>query len=472
MINFHLPLHSTETLYSWLIRVALHTGYPNVRMALQHLIGSDHKQLASAFVSCLPQIAALSNTSGSVLADRHSILPAFRSFVTDDVYQDAQSCFINGRIEPINTLFSITANRMKLNVPLRYCPICSGDNMKMHGYAYWHIQHQLPGVYVCPEHQTALTEVRVGRRGIVFPGAPGKTLPDTTEQLLKLAKFSSTAWKSPLEHYDGLRYRNCIREKLQGFGYVTEQKRIRQDKWQRSFRGCWEPSAAIEDIAALLKNDAGLYLQALFTSETKLLSPLKHFLLLAHLFESWQSFKDFYSHFDRNARELKHAPQREPLTIRVLRNLPEKHGSLRSFARNHQCSVITAKKLAVQQGVQIDRRPKMLFGAERDLIQQLLKDGLKTAEIACKMLCSVAAVEQILAQNPDIVRLRKEARFDAAQQKHRDTIQSLLMTSPNLRRVDVQRTAKAAYMWLYKHDSAWLYQTLPAETPRTQRWLH
>ena len=222
----------------------------------------------------------------------------------------------------------------------------------------------------------------------------------------------------------------------------------------------------------MLQNDAGLYLQSLFTSETKLLSPIKHFLLLAHLFESWQSFKDFYCNFDRTSSELKHAPQKEPLTIRVLRYLPDQHGSLRSFARNHQCSVITAKKLAVQQGVQIDRRPKMLFGAERDLIQQLLKDGLKTAEIACKMLCSVAAVEQILAQNPDIVRLRKEARFDAAKQQHRGTIQSLLITSPHLRRVDVQRAAKASYSWLYKHDSVWLYQTLPAETPRAQRWLH
>lgn len=88
------------------------------------------------------------------------------------------------------------------------------------------------------------------------------------------------------------------------------------------------------------------------------------------------------------------------------------------------------------------------------------------------MQCSVASVEQILAQNPDIVQQRKDSRVAETRKKHRDAIQTLINTQKYLRRTDVQKAARAAYTWLYKNDADWLYQQLPAETPREQRWLH
>lgn len=471
MLTFNLPLLPDETLYSWLGRCVTQTGYPGPRLALKALVGSEHKQFSSTLSNVVPELSALTGINGYVLVENHSILPIFRSFLIEGVYQLAQSAMVSGKTDMLDKLLSTTANRMKLNVPLRYCPHCSALDDAQQGFPHWRVEHQLPGVYVCLKHQQLLQESAVARRDFIFPANHCKTSAELTSEALLLAQFVWDAWQQPLAGFDHQRYQHCIVEKLRFSGFITEQSRVRQSKWQQSFLTFWQPLLHITEISDLLQNEAGLYIQSFCYDESKTLSPLKHFLLLAHLFESWNSFTTFYAQFDSVPVKTESASVKA-CSIQVSEYKPEQHGSLRSFARRLNCSVITAKKLALQQGVQIERRPQTLFGAERDLITQLLSDGLSTAKIASKMLCSIAAVEQILAQNPDIVQQRRERRVSVTRQKHRDAIQKLLISKSTWRRTDVQKAARASYTWLYKNDSEWLYQQLPAETPREQRWLH
>lgn len=470
-LTFHLPLMPDETLYSWLGRCAYVKGYPSLRAAMLVLLGSEHKQLSSLFCNVVPELSKLTLVNRYVLLENHTILPIFRSFIPDGLYQAAQVTMLSGETDGLSKLLSTTANRMKLNPPLRYCPHCSALDETKFGFPYWRVEHQLPGVYLCLKHQQILQEVDVARRDLVIPGCITSDTETIPAELQKLAQFSLGARHQPLSHFDHHRYQNCIRERLRQKEYVTASGRVRQSRWQLSFKQYWGKAQSISEIFDLLINEAGLYLQTFFATECKVLSPLKHFLLLAHLFDSWNSFTAFYAQFDSVSEKTESLPDKACNTY-VPMYQPDQHGSLRSFARRLKCSVTTAKKIALQQGVLIERRPQTLFGAERDLITQLLSNGLSTAKIASKMLCSIAAVEQILAQNPDIVQQRKEMRVSVTRQKHRDAIQKLLTIKSTWRRTDVQRAARAAYTWLYKNDSEWLYQQLPAETPREQRWMH
>lgn len=471
MLTFNLPVFSDETLYSWLGRCVIQTGYPSSRLAIKALVGSEHKQLASAFCNVVPELSELTGINGYILIENHSILPIFRSFVSEGVYQLAQSAMVSGKTDMLDKLLSTTANRMKLNVPLRYCPHCSALDDAKHGFPYWRVEHQLPGVYVCLTHQLLLQESGAARRDFIFPANHCETSAELTTEASLLANFVRDAWQQPLTGFDHQRYQDCVVEKLRLSGFITEQGRVRQSKWRQSFLTFWQPLLHVTEILDLLQNEAGLYLQSFCYDESKTLSPLKHFLLLVHLFDSWKTFTAFYAQFNTVSVEAESLLGKATKS-KVPIYQPYQHGSLRSFAKRINCSVITAKKLALQQGVKIDRRPQTIFGAERDLITQLLSDGLRTAKIASKMACSVAAVEQILTQNPDIVKQRKEMRLSVTRQKHRDAIQKLLASKSTWRRTDVQKAARASYTWLYKNDSEWLYQQLPAETPREQRWLH
>ncbi|WNF23166.1 TnsD family Tn7-like transposition protein [Mesobacillus jeotgali] len=41
---------------------------------------------------------------------------------------------------------------------LRYCPECLIENTSKFGEDYWHLSHQIPTVFMCPQHQTLLNE--------------------------------------------------------------------------------------------------------------------------------------------------------------------------------------------------------------------------------------------------------------------------------------------------------------------------
>ena len=460
-----------ETLYSWSGRHVALSGYPSLRPAVKALSGSEHTPISTAFSSLVPTLSTLTGINSHLLVENHTILPIFRSFVSEGVYQLAQTALVSGKVASLDKMLSTTANRMRLNAPLRYCPHCCALDDARHGFSYWRVEHQLPGVYVCLEHQQLLQERIIGRRDFNFPSNHCETNAELTADASLLAQFVRDAWQQPLGGFDYQRYQHCVVEKLRLSGFITEQGRVRQSKWQQSFLALWQPLLHITEISDLLQNEAGLYLQSFCYAESKTLSPLKHFLLLAHLFDNWKSFTAFYAQFNTVSVKAESLPGKAP-KAKVPIYQPDQHGSLRSYAKRINCSIITAKKLAVQQGVQIERRPQTIFGAERELITQLLSDGLSTAKIANKIACSIAAVEQILAQNPDIVKQRKEMRLSVTRQKHRDAIQKLLALKSTWRRTDVQKVARTAYTWLYKHDSEWLYQQLPAETPRVQRWLH
>ncbi len=56
-----------------------------------------------------------------------------------------------------------TQNRQLL--VLRYCPCCMKEDMEKYGESYWHREHQLPYMPVCPKHKVRLIEYRDKKPG-------------------------------------------------------------------------------------------------------------------------------------------------------------------------------------------------------------------------------------------------------------------------------------------------------------------
>lgn len=46
----------------------------------------------------------------------------------------------------------------KLKTMLRYCPICKQEEQQQYGESYWHREHQLPLMTICPKHHCRLVE--------------------------------------------------------------------------------------------------------------------------------------------------------------------------------------------------------------------------------------------------------------------------------------------------------------------------
>jgi DNA-binding Lrp family transcriptional regulator len=60
--------------------------------------------------------------------------------------------------------WGVMASSIPVPAFLRFCPACKRKDEECYGETYWHRLHQLPGVEVCPTHETFLENSGVGLR--------------------------------------------------------------------------------------------------------------------------------------------------------------------------------------------------------------------------------------------------------------------------------------------------------------------
>jgi hypothetical protein len=86
----------------------------------------------------------------------------------------------------------VTAGKFGAIHPLRSCDACIELDTAEHGVAYWHIEHQYPGVLVCHRHGLWLDELAVdasrrAARGWILPAESARQSSDLAAPVLRCA---------------------------------------------------------------------------------------------------------------------------------------------------------------------------------------------------------------------------------------------------------------------------------------------
>lgn len=466
MLGFHPPLERDEIPYSWLVTYCQLSGLPSARALLEQL-HIAHYQLASQFPGYVPFICGESHVSAHEVIHEHTTLPVFQPFLHPKTYSSTLSNLATGRASNVHSRMSLVANRVNSGTILRACPACVESDAKTVGRAWWHVQHQLPGCSVCLTHSVPLCEVNVQRRALILPSQinlqHNEVLMNVDVQLTRLVHEVWCRGK-PVFSYQHLTSR--YRQRLVEAGFASHIDAIRQDKLRHALRAYWAASASPAVQQLLLDNS---YPESLFRAKSAQFHPLKHLLLIGMLWGSWTDFCE-YTPFecvtsDRAGAKVLNEGETDADILCLL----QQGKSLRAVSEQCKRSVIYVKKLALQNKIPVKTRAKRIFGADIALIVGLLKDGVKTQQIAYEVDYSVGAVEQVLSQHPSLVEKRHQMRFNAQCHKHQSCILRALAEHPEYHRGDFQRECRASYSWLFKHDKPWLYSVMPDAIPRSRR---
>lgn len=466
MLGFHPPLEADEIPYSWLVTYCQLSGLPSARVLLEQL-HIAHYQLASQFPGFVPFICGQSHLSAHEVIHEHTILPVFRPFLHPKTYSSAFANLATGRAGNLHSRMSLVANRVNSGTVLRACPVCVESDAKTVGRAWWHVQHQLPGCSVCLKHSEPLCEVNVQRRALILPSQislqHNEVLMNVDVQLTSLV---DDVWRSTTSLFPYQHVTNRYRERLVETGFASHIGAIRQDKLRHALRAYWATSASPTVQKLLLDNS---YPETLFRAKRAQFHPLKHLLLVGMLWGSWTDFCEYKPCECVTSDRAGVNALNEGETDAEIVCLLQQRKSLRAVSEQCKRSVIYVKKLALQNNIPVKTRAKRIFGADIALIVGLLKDGVKTQQIASEVDYSVGAVEQVLSQHPGLVEKRHQMRFDAQCHKHQQCILQLLAEHPEYHRGDFQRACRASYSWLFKHDRDWLYSVMPDAVPRSRR---
>ncbi len=161
--SFPTP-YPDELLYSLVARYHIRSGNKSFRQTHEELFETVDLQPdkiilpnnLNYLVSQLPQSSQLTVES---LIKRNTLYPLFRSFLTPvEIYS-----FKDLLRSKSSTSISQTAkiSDKERNRVLKFCPKCRAEDEQKYGEAYWHRQHQIPGILLCLEHQIPLLNSQV-----------------------------------------------------------------------------------------------------------------------------------------------------------------------------------------------------------------------------------------------------------------------------------------------------------------------
>lgn len=163
-----------------------------------------------------------------------SYLPFMRSAQRQAVLRN----LLSRQTEPLNRAkVGLTWNAVALTHELRACPECVDQQLREIGFAYWLTSHQLPGVWVCTEHNQPLwVQRRRGPRNMAWVDAHSARLSPTPlaasfESLRQLTKLAECLnWLASRSTIDLDALAALVRSRLHQGGCTQSEVKLSDDE--------------------------------------------------------------------------------------------------------------------------------------------------------------------------------------------------------------------------------------------------
>jgi len=177
-VRFFPPELPDEVLMSIVARYDLLSGNRSSFVTLSKIFGSG---VPVTFTGLPSRIGALFNrlpadwaASCLDLIERVTLVPYFRPFLSREQVKEAIRHMISAHGSGIKAGIGLSASRVGAAEVPRYCPECIVYDFNEYGFPYWHRSHMLPGVFICPQHEVNLRELkfspnRPSRHGLFLP---------------------------------------------------------------------------------------------------------------------------------------------------------------------------------------------------------------------------------------------------------------------------------------------------------------
>jgi hypothetical protein len=233
--SFLPTLADDETLYSLGCRYHLLSGCGDARLSSRRLLGHDFGGAQIDYVCGLRHLSEVSG--GRIPADastlrRRTVLGAYWPFMSAERKAAVlETCLGRSEERFQRSAAGLTWSSFLKMHELRGCARCDDESRTELGFSFWHISHQLPGVWVCTKHREPLRFARKrGKRnaGWVQPGSSELAIThghlsdsclETIHRLAVCAQWISSLEAAQLDALDTL-----VRSRWRTAGLISRER--------------------------------------------------------------------------------------------------------------------------------------------------------------------------------------------------------------------------------------------------------
>jgi len=482
----NLPrLQPSQTLYSWCGAVHRWNGNVDVRETSRQLFGAPYAGLLHDFPSHLDALdERTSHRMGSVrpLALTHTLLGYFLATATEETARRILELAHAGATTHLKMLLGVPASRVGGFHPLKDCPACSGEAESACGYAYWRVEHQFPSTLVCIKHGRPLRILEgstspVHRRRWIAPSDEMNSWRNVAvetdrqlDQLRRLADFSTQLATMPPASLNpvglSVAYRGAMRER----GLIGGANSLRVGALVDLFRAQYSELVDMPGFAPLraIRTDWPGLAAELSRRRPSQGHPLKHVLMIALLFDSWDDFLVAYRDSNQTGAEdaqvQRDAERRASDDVRdqFLDLIRRERASVSAAARSVGVATSTGVRWAKRAGIAFVQRPKTWDEGRLQEVRRLLSTGLGKIEVQRQTGISAVSLNRLLSSEPKTSSDWYAAREAQARIEHRRAFAELIASHSGWPINAIRAIPGNGYAWLYRHDRAWLREHLPA----------
>ncbi len=473
-------LHENQTLYSWCGLTHALTGSTCVRTTSTRLFGTPYAALSHDFPS---RLIALEHSTGGALgcvgeiALRNTLLGYYLAIVRQTVAKQIIGLLNTGSIPHLKMLLGITASRVGGHHPLKGCEKCFAEDEDSHGWAYWHVEHQLPSVFVCSKHHSPLSiawdpVTPVHRRHWLLPRHDEHyswtqirvTGNAAMNRLLRLAIDSERLMRlhpAALEPAQLTHGYQCI---MQDSGLATKNGNLRTVRLvsliKQRYRGL-EGLPGLAPLKAIDDQWPGLA-ASLSRRVSRPGHPLKHLLLIGAITDSWDQFIEACAL--PTIPVTPSAPTTEVQTasrlVRFKELITVQGKSVRAASHSLGVTTTTGTQWAKKLKVTYTSHGKPIAKTIAAKIRRMLEKGDSISSIAIEASVSITTVNRIVGSDPKISEKRNASAFSSQQLVARRNFTNICRKHSNQPLNRIRSKPGNSYMWLYRNDHQWLTSKL------------
>ena len=406
----------------------------------------------------------------------HSLLPYYLHFILGHLKDSALDAMKGSGIGHLKWNLGILTSRFRANHPLKACLKCMDEDRNLYLTPYWHRDHQLPGVWICPVHHELLLSSTLKSTGVkrFFWHLPKSAEliysfkrdfeigNEQKQMLLNLASSSIALCNLDINRsFQTSQIVHCYLEALKQSGMMKNKSQLNLNKIGSQFSSFTNKIRVISELESLPKNseEAITFIRKMTSPRTGT-HPLRHLIWINWLFGTWEKFIDSYENPvipNKNTNALQSPNENEsPLKNLLISHIKIDGWSITRTAKQLGIDVSTAQAWAADSGISTPTRASKMTTRVREKMIGLLKIGIDKETVAKESGLSVVTVTKLLRTEVGLSDLLHLARFNNAQKSNREIWTKIVVINPNLGVRAVRMLEPSAYIWLYRHDQSWL----------------
>lgn len=435
------------------------------------MFGSSRASIHPFLTSGLADLAEFIREDAGVLICRQTLAPLFFFYLPNHAERLKMFLLANDGAKAIreSQLPSFASGH---SLCLKWCPLCAQNDLHECGVTYWHRAHQIPGVTACYKHPVLLQRVALERRQRLITGLlPSCNACQRPASGIehRVAEFSESLLSQLEVAIPSQELASIYRHRLNELGYLSSGRRLRRQSLLRHFAVEVEQYRASTDVPLLRDRGDYRYLSELLEPNGSH-HPFRHLLFGTWLFNAADNLlgcKPLPLGPVTGPTEW-HTAEKWVLEQRCLKLLRQGH-SMADVYRLTGKSRCYLKRLAIQHGVLLNLKPRVLTSELQQRIIRMARAGVHREAISKRCGIGVGSVEQVISSEPGLVEWRKKCHLESKRRSCRVRIVRYRQCHPDVIRQVIKEECNAEFFWLYGNDREWLQQALPPPRRATGR---